>query len=64
MPDEMWIRILIAYGVIAYLVLWVAVFVLSLKWTVKILFFILMYPYYSWKMLYQSNKEKMKKDNE
>ncbi len=62
MPDEIWIRLLIAYVVIAYLILWAALVAYTLKWTVKIAFAILVYPYVSWKMLYQLNKEKMKRE--
>ncbi len=61
MPDETWIRLLIAYVAVAYLILWVALIVFVSKWILKIAAAILIYPYVSWKMLYKLNKEKMRR---
>lgn len=61
MFDETWVRLVIAYVAVAYLILWVALASLALKWTLKFVVFILIYPYASWKMLYKLNKEKMKR---
>ncbi len=64
MPDEIWIRVLIAYVAVAYLVFWVALVALSFQWTIRILFFIIRYPYASWRELYRLNKKRLNGDRD